>query len=96
MATTMHRLQISLPHWQADFLADRARREGTSIAELVRRLVAQEAEASEPEDPVESIMEIAGIGEEIRPRIDDLPVSRNVDLYLAEANAPAKSSETRS
>ena len=90
MATTMHRLQISLPHWQADFLAGRARQEGTSVAELVRRLVAREAEARSDEDPAASMRKIIGMVRDDEPLIRDTPISENVDLYLAEAGMPSR------
>ena len=47
MATTMHRLQISLPPWEMQYLEERARREGRSIADVVRQLVQQDAETRE-------------------------------------------------
>lgn len=90
MATTMHRLQISLPHWQADFLAGRARQEGTSIAELVRRLVAREAEARSDEEPATSMRKIIGMINDDKPLIRGTPISENVDLYLAEAEVPSR------
>ena len=45
MVTSMHRLQISLPQSQAQFLAERARRDGVSIAEVIRQLIRREEEA---------------------------------------------------
>lgn len=44
MTTSMHRLQISLPEPQFRDLADRARRDGVSMAEVIRRLLAGAAE----------------------------------------------------
>jgi hypothetical protein len=44
MTTSMHRLQISLPERQMRYLTERSRREGQSIAEIIRRLVADAAE----------------------------------------------------
>ncbi len=44
MSTSMHRLQISLPRPQFRYLADQARREGVSMAEILRRLIRREAE----------------------------------------------------
>lgn len=39
MTTSMHRLQISLPEPQLRYLAGRARRDGASMAEVIRRLL---------------------------------------------------------
>ena len=83
MATKMHRLQISLPHRQARFLEDRARLEGVSMAEVVRRLIEREAESTEPSGSVEGIWDIAGIAEDRGPRIEGVAVSENPELYLA-------------
>ena len=44
MTTSMHRLQISLPEQQFGYLAARARREGVSMAEVIRRLLEDAAE----------------------------------------------------
>ena len=44
MTTSMHRLQISLPEHQVRYLSERARREGLSMAEVIRRLLADAAE----------------------------------------------------
>ncbi len=87
MATSMHRLQISLPESQARFLAERARRDGVSIAEVIRQLVRREEEAA-PARSMDSIWEIAGIGEEHESLINGIPVSHAPDLYLAEMAAP--------
>ncbi len=45
MATKMHRLQISLPKAQVHFLRERARQEGISAAEVIRRLLEREEQA---------------------------------------------------
>jgi hypothetical protein len=87
MSMPMHRLQISLPRSQVRYLADRARREGISIAEVLRRLVRREAETKSPR-AVESYREIIGIGQEREPLIDNIPVSAQPDLYIAEQAAP--------
>ena len=87
MATTMHRLQISLPEWQTQFLSQRARRDGVSIAEVVRRLVEREAESARGVRTADSIWEIAGIGEDRGALHDGIPVSERPDLYVAEAAA---------
>lgn len=81
MATTMHRLQISLPEWQAQFLAERARREGVSIAEVMRRLVEREAEIT-AHATAESLWEIAGIAEDRGPLLEGVPVSESPERYL--------------
>lgn len=44
MTTSMHRLQISLPKQQFRYLSARARREGLSMAEVIRRLIESGAE----------------------------------------------------
>ena len=87
MPTAMHRLQISLPRSQVDFLAERARREGVSIAELLRRLVQSAAMARSP-GAADSLWSIAGIADDRSPLIDGLAVSSRADLYLAAAAAP--------
>ena len=63
MSTTMHRLQISLPKWQVRFLAEQARREGESMAEIIRRLIQLEVDSSQHEAGNSAIWEIAGIAE---------------------------------
>lgn len=83
MATKMHRLQISLPHEQARFLEERARLDGVSMAEVVRRLIRREAEAARSPGTVDGLWDIAGIAEDRGPLIDGVAVSENPDLYLA-------------
>jgi hypothetical protein len=89
MTTNMHRLQISLPRRQLEFLVRRARRDGVSVAELIRRLVENEAQASgsSPVD-IEAALSFAGLVADEGALIDAQPVSENVDLYLAEASLP--------
>jgi hypothetical protein len=87
MATTMHRLQISLPKWQAQYLAERAKRDGVSIAEIIRRLVKRESEASANSRSTDSLWELAGLAEDHGPLIDDTPVSESPELYVNEARA---------
>jgi hypothetical protein len=87
ISTLMPRLRISLPQSQMRYLADRARREGISIAEVLRRLVRRAAETISPRE-VESYRGIIGIGQELEPLIDNIPVSRQPDLYIAENAAP--------
>lgn len=84
MSTSMHRLQISLPHEQVRFLAERARRDGISIAEVIRRLVRREEEGA-PARSADSLWSIVGIGEEREPLINDIPVSERPELFIAEA-----------
>jgi hypothetical protein len=86
----MRRLRISLPEWQADFLAAQAERDGVSMAEVVRR----EAEtARRPAATASaSIWEIAGIAEDPGPLVQDVPISENPELYLT---APPPSSRRR-
>ncbi len=90
MATSMHRLQISLRKPQMQYLARRARREGASVAELIRRMIQREAEAA-PSASVHSLWEIVGIGRDAEPLISGTPVSECPDLYLAEIAAPRAS-----
>ena len=85
MATTMHRLQISLPEWQAQYLAERAQRDGVSIAEIIRRLVKRESETAAESRSEATLWEIAGVAEDHGPLVDDTPVSENPELYLTGA-----------
>jgi hypothetical protein len=93
VSTTMHRLQISLLQPQLQYLADRARREGISIAELIRRLVQRESEVLTPRSK-NSLLEIVGIGKDPGSLIDGIPVSEQPDLYIYEKSfsypSPAK------
>ena len=82
----MHRLQISLDPSQLRYLADRARREGVSIAELIRRLVQRESEALTPRSK-DSLLEIIGLGKDPGALIDGIPVSEQPDLYIYEKDA---------
>jgi len=94
MATSMHRLQISLPRSQVRFLAERARRDGVSIAEVIRQLVQREEEAA-PARSIDSLWEIVGMITEDQPLIDGIPVSEQPDLYLAEASVPYKTTKKK-
>lgn len=87
MATSMHRLQISLPEWQAQYLAERAEQEGTSMAEVIRGLLEKESRADLSARPVDSIWTIAGIGVDEGPLVDDTPVSESPQLYLTGPSA---------
>jgi len=84
----MHRLQLSLPMSQVDYLGERAARDGISIAEVVRRLVEREANADRSGRASHSLWGIAGIAEERANVLPGIPVSERVDLYLAAASAP--------
>ena len=81
MSTSMNRLQISLPEWQARFLAELAAREGVSMAEIVRRLIQREAAAAVGTG-VEAIWDLAGIAEDHGPLIRGTAVSERPELYL--------------
>ena len=87
MATTMHRLQISIPEWQAQYLAARAKRDGVSIAEFIRRLVERERETAQSQGSMDTLWELAGVAEDPGPLIDEIPVSENPELYLTRPSA---------
>lgn len=95
MSTTLHRLQISVPRAQAQFLRQRAEQEGVSMAEVVRRLIEVDAQAAPARRPPESLWEIAGIAEDEGPLIDGVPVSQRPELYLAERVAPRRHGRQR-
>jgi hypothetical protein len=95
----MHRLQVSLQHRQFAFLAERAKRERVSIAEIVRQLIEHEVAASAEHVDLSSLWALAGIAEDHGPLISGIPVSERPDLYLAEAaissaSAPAADTTT--
>jgi len=46
MSTLLHRLQISLPRRQVQFLTERARRDKVSPAEVIRQMIQREANAT--------------------------------------------------
>lgn len=94
MATTMHRLQISLPEWQVQYLTDQARRDGVSMAEVVRRLVSREAESAPRAQDVSTLWDIAGIAEDHGPLIGGIPVSERPELYLDAQSADASAAGT--
>ena len=85
MATSMYRLQISLPHWQRQFLSARAKRDGVSVAEVIRLLIACEAQAQSGTGTMESFLDLAGIGEDRHPLIGGVAVSERPELYLTAA-----------
>jgi hypothetical protein len=74
MGSTMHRLHICVEEHQYRYLAQRAKREGVSVAALVRRMVQQEAEATQP-GGFDELLAIAGIGEDNAALEGGLPVS---------------------
>ena len=93
MTTSMHRLQISLPQWQVQFLSERARRERLSIAEVIRQLVQREAEIIPDQTDQDGLWKLAGIFADHGPLIGGIPVSERPDLYVAEAIAPYVTAE---
>lgn len=95
MATTMHRLQVSLPEWQAQYLSERARKDGVSIAEVIRRLVERESRTEAEEPSADSLWELAGLAEDRGPILNDTPVSENPELYLTGALATGARGPTR-
>jgi len=82
----MHRLQICLPRSQVKYLTERAHREGISIAELIRRLIHRDSELTSKHS-VDSIWSIVGISTDAEQLINNIPVSQDPDLYLAEQAA---------
>ena len=95
MTTQMHRLQISLPKAQAHFLRERARREGISAAEVIRRLLEREEQAAQviTQADIDEALSFMGIGENKLPLIDGKAVSEYPDLYLAEIYADLHESD---
>ena len=83
MSTTMHRLQICLPESQVQYLVHRSKRDGISIAELIRRFVADASQAA-TDERTDSLWDIAGIGEDSMPLTNGVPVSEKPDMYLAD------------
>jgi hypothetical protein len=95
MTTQMHRLQISLPKAQVHFLRERARREGISAAEVIRRLLEREEQAALviTQADIDEALSFAGVGEDRMPLIDGKAVSEYPDLYLAEIYADSHESD---
>jgi hypothetical protein len=91
MSTLLHRLQISLPRWQVQFLTERARRDKVSLAEVIRQMIQREANATPTQASVDSLMEIAGLAEDRAPLVEGIPVSERPDLYLAQLSSPRPS-----
>ena len=82
MSTTMHRLQICLPESQVQYLVHRSKRDGISIAELIRRFVDDASKSAD--ERTDSLWDIAGIGEDCMPLTKGVPVSEKPDMYLAD------------
>jgi hypothetical protein len=82
MTSKMHRLHISLPMWQHEYLRERAREQGISVAEVIRQMVQREVDSSSAMEGDEGLWAIAGIAEDPHPLIDGIPVSENPELYL--------------
>ena len=97
MTTDMHRFQISLREAQVEYLYQRADRDGTSVAEVIRQLVEREAAANKATlvADADSLWQIAGIGEDKQPLIDDTPVSHAVDLYLTNTKPRRRKTRTK-
>lgn len=95
MTTQMHRLQISLPKAQAHFLRERARRDGVSAAEVIRRLLEREEQSvsAVTQADIDEALSFMGIGENQLPLIDGKAVSEYPDLYLAEIYADLHESD---
>jgi hypothetical protein len=91
MATTMHRLQVSLPEWQAQYLTERSRRDGMSIAEIIRQLVERESRGEAEQGAVDALWELAGLAEDHGPLLDETPVSESPELYLVGSSPDRRS-----
>ncbi len=78
MATKMHRLQISLPKAQVHFLRERARQEGISAAEVIRRLLERE------EQPPTTVTQ-----GDIDEALSFASSADDSDVYLTQAYADA-------
>lgn len=87
MSTNMYRLQISLFPKQVEFLRQRAKNESSSIAYVIRELIERESEKEYQltEQDIANVKSMAGRFEDTLPLINGIPVSQNVDLYLAQA-----------
>ncbi len=94
MPTKMQRLQISLTTWQYQRLAERAEREGLSMAEVVRKLLEQEVEQAR-EDHEADLLALAGIAHDPHPVIPGFPVSERPELYLTSSDPALHRRERR-
>lgn len=86
MGSPMHRLQVCLEERQYHYLSLRARRDGVSLAEVVRRLVQEEADASETSG-LDELLAVAGIGEDRGTLVDGVAVSEWPERYLTAPEA---------
>jgi len=77
----MFQLQLSLNADQTQYLATLAEREGASMAEVVLRLLDDEARRDSGHDP-DSLWGIVGLIKDELPLIDGIAVSDDPDLYL--------------
>jgi hypothetical protein len=78
------------------YLQERAQRDGSSAAEIIRQLIQREAESTAVTDEdIEAALSVVGLGEDRGPLIDEIPVSQNPHLYLAELSAPRRASRQR-
>jgi hypothetical protein len=84
MTTSMHRLQISLQDQQLRYLADCARRDGVSMAEVIRRLLKGAAEW-EGRTLAEGSMAVAEARPEYqiapKPTLNEVVLHLPADLY---------------
>jgi len=83
----LHRQQVLLAPRNVRYVSARVSREGLIMSEVIRQIL-DEAEARDPV-AIESVWSMVGIGTEHAALVDDLPVSENVDPYLAEAIEPS-------
>jgi len=81
MTTSMHRLQISLPQWQVEFLAERGRREGQSMAEIIRQLIQREAKNDSAPAEQRTLQETSGGVEYPAPPVEGMAVSERPEPY---------------
>ncbi len=86
----MHRLQVSFSDAEIEFLKERSRRDGTSIAEVIRQIVRREVDAQQTEFDLQSIWNIAGIATDNEPLLNHTPVSKCPELYLMELIRPTQ------
>jgi len=96
MTTSMHRLQVSLPRWQVQFLVERARRDKVSVAEIIRQMIERESKAAPTQASIDSLLEIVGLAQDHAPLIGNIPVSERPDLYLAALSSPPPTKKARS
>lgn len=88
MSSATHRLQIRVDERHYRYLVERAKREGVSIAELVRRLVQREADETQPAG-IQGLLAVVGMGEDHGPLRNGIAVSEWPELYLTATDASA-------